>query len=824
MVSRKNKKRESASRMAPLRNRPQKKAPPRRAASRGPLNTAKWAAACFIAGWALTLLAFFTQPQFWFILPKGRPYFDLPYWPQLIAGFVLMVWGLSKIPAENTGSDLSAFKARLFFFPILVLTYVLRMNDADALPALARIDHWFIISAARQALDFGYHPLLIPPDDRTPFVTYALAAVWFFIPKMTGVFAIRFASTLMDLVMVWVMYLCGKEMGGRRLGIILMFMAAISKSFIEATKYDLGINSVFMACALFVLFLLRIFKKPSLKHFLQLGLVLGLSDYAYTPARPFIPSILLGLLVWIMLDKQKRPKSRLGWTLSLGLGTAWIIMFVCKNSAIPQKIPSVNYLTQGWGGLLLLAFFVAVFFRVWKTGTREKIVVGWAATALLTALIEIPLWLDPGYNWHPSEVAIWADQFHLTFWTALKQMASSFTQTFQYLFGNNGDLAPYPFLNRDCFMDYFISFFGLAGLASYLVKPSWPKLTILGLYLVGILPVILSPGMMWPHLLGCMVPLFLIAGAGVYRLWQALSQLGRWGWVAGTLFLLLTGGWFLYKNAQWVVFWESQHSPDLIGDEIITYDAPSCRIYLVPFPQSFVIVIPDHVSEGRDVHMAGPSNPIDLIPGEKGKDLAVVTWVGDKATQERIQKEFPNAVWHDKKSHHGYIEMRWAYIPFQDITESPDKLFYVRKDSPETWDRKFYSDFALARGTVLSEDRVVRWNDSIPVSLVGENYTGRLEGTWVVPNAGKYDLKLQTYNPTKVWVDGNIVLSLLPPISKPAEAELNLPAGNHAVEIATAFKSERSFPAVQVHSLGENWVKPMEELSGMAPVEPQQSK
>lgn len=774
-----------------------------------------WKSLVLWVGWGMTLLAFFTRPQFWFLLPKGYPLGLMNithYWPLLLAGLSLMVLATLRVPEEDPGPDVSPWKARFFFTLAMVLAWVLRMNDAEKLPALARIDHWYILSAARHVLDFGEHPLLIPPDGRPPFVTYALAAVWFFIPKATGVFAIRLFSTLMDLTTAWVMYLCGREINGRRMGLILMVMVAVSKSLIECTKYDLAINSAVMICALFAFFLLKVLKDPTPGRFLQLGIVLGLGDYGYTPVRPYIPAILIGLLIWILWSRERRPKARLEWILALGLGAAWVLTFVCKNSSIGQKIPLAAFLTHGWGAIVLWAGLVFVYFQA-KKQAREGLAVRWAFAAFVAALIEAPLWMDPDYYTHPAEVAIWSEQFHHTLWTALQSVFSNFIGSFHYLYGSNGELALYPIQDRDCFMDYFFPIFGLVGLASYLAKPDWFKTFILGFYLLGVLPVLLSVGMMWPHLLGCLVPLFFLAGAGVHRLWQALASFGRGGRVAGALFLLLVGGFFAVKNAQWVGFWEDQRSPDLLGDDIITEEVPTDRVYLVSFAQHFLDVIPDHVSDGKDVHMAGPSNPIDLGPEEKGKDVAAIVYSYDTATQDRIQRDFPGTVWNSRKSLQGNVELRWAVIPFGNLSESPDKFFYVRRHSAEDWDRKFYGDYGLARGTVLYEDRTPNWSDSFPATLLRPHTTGRLQGIWVVGTEGSFSLKVQTENSTKIWVDGRLVLCSKPPVYKPIEKRIRLAKGIHEVELATAFNAEVAFPVVAVHSENEGWLKPLDSLS-----------
>jgi hypothetical protein len=177
-------------------------------------------------------------------------------------------------------------------------------------------------------------------------------------------------------------------------------------------------------------------------------------------------------------------------------------MFLCKNTSISQWVPAMDFFTHGWGGFLLFAFLGMVYWKVWKGKTREKIVVGWAAMAFLAALIEAPLWSHRLYNAHLSQLALWNNQDQLTVWTFLKSMGSGFEMGFQYMFGRREDLAPGPFLSRDCFMDYFISIFGVVGLAFFVAKPTWTRISILALFLAAIITAILGVAGLWPHLLG----------------------------------------------------------------------------------------------------------------------------------------------------------------------------------------------------------------------------------------------------------------------------------------------------------------------------------
>jgi len=235
----------------------------------------------------------------------------------------------------------------------------------------------------------------------------------------------------------------------------------------------------------------------------------------------------------------------------------------------------------------------------------------------------------------------------------------------------------------------------------------------------------------------------------------------------------------------------------------------------VPFPNYFVIDPQVILCDGRDVHKAYESNPIDLAPGEKGKDIAVMIYVTDRPAEEKLYKAFPDGRWYDKKDCFGTIQLKWVVVPFEKIPETPGSFIYIRRVPKSYWNRRFYSDYGLARGLVLGEDRTARWNDDFPPSLNQFGHSVRVSGTWPVTESGTYQLELQTYNPTQLFVDGRSVLRLYDNSRVTSvSVDLDLSPGDHQVELTTAFMHQNQIPEVTVISKQGHWQKSLDELSG----------
>ncbi len=774
-----------------------------------------------LGGWLLTLLAFLSLPNLRPVLPKWCPLINFPFWPFLIAGFAVMVAAARKVPQESAESDTPRPMADLFFFVLLGLAFFLRMDDAYRLPSLAWDDHYTILSGIRSILDLHNRSLLLAPDHRPPFFAYFAAGLWLLIPKATGITIVRLASTLMDLAAVWVCYLLGKEVGGRRMGLILMAMAVMAKQLVMTTKFDLGINETYLACSLILLFLFRVLKKPSLSHFLELGLALGFSDYTYSIVRPWIPTVIIGLLAWIMIRPSTRPRSRAGWTLGVGLAVAWAALFLGLNTSMFHTSFLTKFFIEGWGKFLAAGLLGVSYILVWRNGPGEKVLRDCSTGILLTALIEAPLWLDPFYNVnnniHVTAQILWSPQFGLSLWGVIQKIVENIGVAFVYLFGASGirELRIPPL--SDSNLDFLAIAFCPLGLAVLLTKIDERKIAVLGLFLAGLAPVILTPGFQWPHWQVSIIPLLFAAAWGVYQWRQSIFlAAGRWGGYLGSLVLIGMVACFCWFNYQWMNTWESQRSTDLLGADTIRKNLSQDRVYLVPAYPNFVLATEDLLCEGEDIHQAGASNPIDLTPGEKGKDLAFVVYISDRATQDKLNKEFPGGNWGETKNYMGGSELCWREVPFDKVPENPSQMVFVRHVPESYWLRRFYGKYGLGRGLILAEDRVARWNESLPPCAAPDGRV-RVSGRWDVTVPGPYQLKIHTLNLTQVFIDGRKILDepgrTIYEKAENLSATVELSQGPHEVELVEAFTREMNIPDVTVYSINGLWKKSMDELT-----------
>ena len=771
-----------------------------------------------LGGWGLTFLALLNLRNYHLVLPPHFPALPIPFWPALLAGFVLMVLGLRRISVDLPLPDLSPWTARIGFVLLFVLAAAFRLFDADRAPGLLADDHFIFCQQVRGILDYGQHPFLFSYGWTEPLFNYAVAFIWWLMPHATGMTALRVTSALFDLATVGVFYLLGKEAGGRRMGLILMAMGAVSKGLIEISDYSQRCHLVILACALTLLFLFRVFRRPVMSNFLGVAFALAFGAYTYAPFRPWVPAVVAGLMIWILSQPGSKPKSRWGWTLAAAFPAAWCALFAFQNIPAMGHLGLARFFFEGWGGIPILAFLAFCLFKVWRED--RGLVFQWVLAALLVALVHLPLWIDPHYTEHTNQEVILNARHQLSPLTALKGTFENVRSAFQLLFSwdaPNYSNDPHHPIQDDSFLDFYLSLFGALGLACLWVRMNWEKVTLLTFFAVGLLPFVMTPG---PHafrILACLAPLYLTAAWGADRLWRVFAlAFKRIGKPVGTVLLLGIGAWALYSTLHLTELWRQQRLIDPMSADVIKSELSNDRVYLLR-DQNYFVGFPQHLlSDGKDVHLGLSSNPIDLAAGERGKDLAVMMYVNDPNV-ERLRKEFPSAVWKEMKSYQGYVEMRWMVVAFDDLSESPDQMFYIRRVPQNTWRREFFTDYGLARGLNLLEDRVVHWGDpaeNLPAGW-GGFFTERVTGHWTVPTPGRYLIKLHTLNTTRVLIDGRLVVQMAPGEKDIDQtAEVGLTAGPHTVEALSALAAENHMPAVLVHSVSEGWEKPMDMIPG----------
>ena len=746
-------------------------------------------------------------------------------------GFAALIFSWRLIPqVPESARDISPRTARVLFWFFMGLGAYLRFENPTDPVCFFWDDHYIHTSDIRNIIDFHQFYFLFPSGDREPLFPYFTALLWVLLPNLKGLIIMLVSNTLIDLAALWIFYLLGKEIGGRRMGIVLLAMGAICKTMVMVTKFEYGNDTCVLGGALAILFFLRLLKKPDLKHFVEWGLALGFGGYTYVPFRPWMPVVLGAAWLWVFHDPKERRMDPYRVLLGPVLLAAWAFLFLYKNSFLPENNGFIKFLAGPFAILMGLAFAAAYvqLFRAERKKGFSKLL-GWATGAFVTALVMVPMYIQPHYSSHVADISAFSP-IYTEKGQGWAKIWENIIFTEKLFFGQVLHVSRLPAIG-DSLYEYMVAACGLLGLSYFIARPRWISTFVASLFLVSAIPGILSNG---PHsfrYVACDVPLLVVGAWGVNRFWLAALQVKPSQIVnLACAFVLLAGlAWEQDRN-HWLIWqWMSQKAPCPIVWDQYQKELPDHDVYTVEMNPGFYTCGLDILAEGSDLHQATASNSIDLASDEKPKDLAIIVCGGDKSTQQKIEQEFPGTQWKKRYIFWQVPEevpyLWWTEIPYDRIPIGGNAYFHTRRMQGPSWRRRCYGHYGLARGLVIYEDRVVHWNDDMPPPQYTDwSNSMRVEGDWKVTSTGTYTLGINTPDVLKLYVDGKEVLRVAPNEgAKDKTCKVNLDAGVHHVEMAFAFNIVHQVPRVTVLAPGSPVAIPLDDLTAAQAPAPQTS-
>lgn len=274
----------------------------------------------------------------WLIPKMQAMSFQQSLW-MLLALLMGLVVAIRMMPKEPQEVDLSPQAARFWLLVAFVLTAVINLHHASTPVGTYWDDNSCIIYDIRRIkdlVDFRASSFIFDFGHPPPLYEYYVVLLWKLMPGASDLFIMRFASTLCNLGTVWLLYLAGKEIGGRKTGILAAALGAVSKPLLQYCLLSFNIIFIPFSVALSFLFFFRLLKKPDLKHFLQWGAALTLGIYTYSTYRPFIPLIIFAVFLWILFRKGNGGMVKTPGPVVWTTAAVFLVFFFYTNSAFPN--------------------------------------------------------------------------------------------------------------------------------------------------------------------------------------------------------------------------------------------------------------------------------------------------------------------------------------------------------------------------------------------------------------------------------------------------------------------------------------------------------
>jgi len=540
------------------------------------LNVTFWLAAlgCFV--WA-----------FWVVEP-GR----MPLWRRLVDFFRRPSW------------TVTITRWSLLLLAVVGLVTFFRVYQLDRVPSEPFSDH------AEKILDVydvtqGQTSIFFPRNTgREAFQMYLTVAVAWLFGTGLSFLSLKIGTVLCGLATLPYLYLLGKELGGKRVGLLALLFAGIAywPNVIARVGLRFPLYPLFVAPTLF--YLLRGLRMRNRNDFILSGIALGIGLHGYSPIRilPFVVVIAVGLY---LLHRQSQGARR--------QAVIWLV--ILASASLVVFLPLLRY----W--------------------LENPDLFGYRAFSRLGS-VETPL---PGPAWKI---------FLSNLWNALRM--------FNW---DDGEIWVHSVTHRPA-LDVVSGALFLAGVVLLIVRyvrtRHWSDLFLLLSVPLLQLPSILS--LAFPaenpalnRAGGAMVPVFVIVALALDGLWAGLrSRLtGRGGAFLTWSLTLALVAWSSFQNYD-LVFrqyakqfdggaWNSSEMGAVIQQFGLTYGETD-TVWIVPYPHWVDTRLPGVWAgiPNRDFGV-WPEN-LEITLEAQGPKLFIVN-VADEAGQARLEELYPTGTW-----------------------------------------------------------------------------------------------------------------------------------------------------------------------------------
>lgn len=257
---------------------------------------------------------------------------------RLMGGFwywlgALFYFGVAVVerPAEGWLSRIGRWWQQMDRRTLLVLAAItglgmfFRLYRLPSVPAEMTSDHAEKLLDVYDVLN-GHRPIFFPRNTGREMVQFYLTAFLIrFTPLTVGHLALKVGTAFFGIVTVPFTYLLGKELYGRRVGLLAAFFLAVSHWHVAITRVGLRFpfTAAFAAPGLY--FLLRALKYNKRNDWLAAGLALGIGLHTYTAMRivPLLFILWVGVRVVADVAGKRSAEDGSGWrpeTLKISFG------------------------------------------------------------------------------------------------------------------------------------------------------------------------------------------------------------------------------------------------------------------------------------------------------------------------------------------------------------------------------------------------------------------------------------------------------------------------------------------------------------------------
>ncbi len=728
--------------------------------------------------------------------------------PPLWLGLACLFWAFRFLPpVEKSPEPGRGWVYGCLFFLYLVC-FAMRVYNPEVPSQSLNDDGLGYGDDLRKIVDFHFFRMFTAVGIKTAIFDAVCAPLEIIFPRATSIWALRVGGAIVDLGTLWGLYLLGRVLRGRRLGLILAALWASCKFAIIFVYFEYGWGVHLLTCAWALVFFFRLIQKPVFRRYVYFGAAIGFGGYDWYTFRPWSPALFGALLVWILFNFKEKPKGLSAWFLVTGGMTSWVFLFFYKNNFLPENHPLVVFFISPQGLWFTVAALLAAYLKTGFSVSKNEACFhffGWATAVWVALLLTLPSLLDPEYSSHLAVVSVMNEgtkTLLLAGGGPVHTFYLNLIYFFQLIFAqplNQGALW-YP-MARDSSLDSLFTVGMVTGLVLFIARPSWKKGFLLALIPVGLSPFLFSVATYLGRASGALLLLLVIGGWGLDYFWELLRRaLPRPFFQRILLFLLLIFGvWNVAWSFTLAQRWIDMKTYNALVGEAIAREAKNSRVVvdlagLGKLPSDLTLLC-----DQKEVFTFQGSNPVIWRKGEEGKSIVLLTSKNNDLLFQRVKKEFPSAFREVFPGRQSF--MAKFVISSKDLSEKPGKLFYRQTAEGDFWRRRFYYQWlGLAHGLIWKEDRVTSLKAEWPSSLI-YGMSCQAEGEFDAPVEGDYFFETgPTGDCLLLKIDNHRIFRLgeINGVSQGGKVRLHLGKGVHSVIFSVYFQNGLNFPEVFV--------------------------
>ncbi|MCJ7622075.1 MAG: glycosyltransferase family 39 protein, partial [Anaerolineaceae bacterium] len=253
-------------------------------------------------------------------LAFGKYKFDLIntfFWLLSIIFFVWSLWTRKEKLVIKWQKTVSIFKKSVLIIKIprwswlllaaFLLSAFFRFSQLDMIPGEMFSDHAEKLLDVSDVLKGNYWVFFPRNTGREAIQIYLTAAVSIIFGTGLSFMSLKIGTTIAGFCALPYIYLLGKEIGNRWIGLLAVILAGIAywPNVISRVGLRFPLYPLFVAPTLF--YFIRGLRNSNRNDFLLAGIALGLSLHGYSPAR-FLPFVLVFGLILYLIHRQSNGK------------------------------------------------------------------------------------------------------------------------------------------------------------------------------------------------------------------------------------------------------------------------------------------------------------------------------------------------------------------------------------------------------------------------------------------------------------------------------------------------------------------------------------